>query len=98
MAKGHALNDDDRMRALVIEQLMCRGRVDLGELSRRYGAPADWWHDALEELEPLVADDLVLFDDHTLQLTDRGLPLVRVVAAAFDSYRRRAPARHSVAV
>ena len=33
-----------------------------------------------------------------IALTERGRPLVRIVAAAFDRYLAKAQARHSVAV
>ncbi len=98
VAKGHALTADDALRGHVIERIMCDGAVDLDEAGRRHGREPGWCADALPELEALQADGLLTLEDGRLRLSERGRPLVRVAAAAFDTYLSRARARHSVAV
>jgi oxygen-independent coproporphyrinogen-3 oxidase len=98
VAKGHALSDDDRIRGYVIEQIMCQGAVDLAGLTREFALPADWCRNEISRLNELAEDGLVMLDDGLLHLTDRGRPLARVVASAFDVYRQHGSSRHSVAV
>ena len=98
IAKGIALGDDDRLRAEVIERLMCDAEVDTRAVGRRHGRDDDWCVDAFDELAPLVDDGLVAIDAGRVQVSAKGKPLVRLVAAAFDVYRRKGKSRHSVAV
>ncbi|MCX7684194.1 MAG: oxygen-independent coproporphyrinogen III oxidase [Acetobacteraceae bacterium] len=96
VAKGRALTEEDRLRAHVIERIMCDGAVDLDEAAARFGAAPGWWDRAA--IEDLAADGLLTLSGARLALTPAGRPLCRVVAAAFDAYLPRSEARHSVAV
>ncbi len=98
IAKGHTFSADDRVRGYVIERLMCDGAVDLAAATARFGQPSDWYADALPMLEAMAGDGLLVLHDARLRLTERGRPLVRVAASAFDLYRRGSAARHSVAI
>ena len=98
IAKGHAFQGDEPLRAHVIEELMCQGAVDLVAARTRFGAPPDALSDAWDELSLMARDGLVEFDGNRLVLTPDGKPLVRVVAAAFDTYLQRQTGRHSLAV
>jgi oxygen-independent coproporphyrinogen-3 oxidase len=44
------------------------------------------------------ADGIVDVRGGRVRLTERGAPLARIVASAFDQYLPRSRARHSVAV
>lgn len=98
VAKGIGFSGQDRLRGHVIEQLMCNGTVDLAVAARDFGAPINWVGSAGETLAQLVADGLIVSKGMRITLTEAGRPLVRVVAAAFDSYLGAGGARHSVAV
>jgi oxygen-independent coproporphyrinogen-3 oxidase len=98
VGRGLATSGDDRLRAHVIERIMCDGRADVGEAARRFGARPDWATESLSALGELVSDGLVVIDGPEVALTPRGRPLARVVAAAFDTYLERGAARHSQAV
>lgn len=98
VAKGHALSDEDRLRRYVIERLMCFGTVDTATAGQMFGRPPVWCSDSLYALAPLIGDGLLANENGRLTLTQKGRPLVRLVAAAFDTYRKESPARHSVAV
>lgn len=98
VGKGHSLTGEDRLRAHVIERLMCEGTVDTIAAGRAFGQPAWWCADALAELQPMIEDGLLTYQSGQLTLCEHGQTLVRVVAAAFDSYRKASTARHSVAV
>ncbi|MCA8926843.1 MAG: oxygen-independent coproporphyrinogen III oxidase [Alphaproteobacteria bacterium] len=98
IGKGHAYRGDEPLRAHVIEELMCQGHIDLAAARARYGAPPDALADADAALADMARDGLIVVDGDRLTLTPAGKPLVRVVAAAFDTYLQQAAARHSVAV
>jgi len=96
--RGVALNAEDRLRAAIIERLMCDLAVDLDAVSRRHGALADDFGSELERLAPLRDDGIVAVDGRRIAVTEAGRPFVRLVAAAFDTYLRAGQARHSRAV
>jgi oxygen-independent coproporphyrinogen-3 oxidase len=98
VGKGLEFRGEDRLRAWVIERLMCDGRVDAESAGAAFGAGTGWWRDARAALAPMVADGLVEIDGGQVRVTRRGAPLARVAASAFDAYLGRSEARHSAAV
>jgi oxygen-independent coproporphyrinogen-3 oxidase len=98
VAKGVALTEDDKLRASVIEALMCQGSVDLDEAARRHGARSDWCADAMEELHKLEEDGLITMTGARVAVRADAFHLIRIVAAVFDAYLSKQNVRHSVAV
>lgn len=98
VAKGLPFTDDDLLRAEVIVRLMCDAAVDARAIGIRHCAPEGWWHEAFTQLRPMAADGMLTLSDGKVSMTDRGRPLVRIAAAAFDAYLKDSTARHSVAV
>jgi oxygen-independent coproporphyrinogen III oxidase len=85
--RGMELSPDDEIRADVIQQLMCRGRIDIGAIERRHGIDfLSYFSTALHRLHPLVADGLVTVVGSVISVTPRGRLLVRAVAMCFDRY------------
>lgn len=84
--KGHALTPDDRLRADIIERLMCDLRVDVGELCRKHGAPAEALLQANSRMHDLARDGLAQLDGFVVSVPDEARSLVRCVASAFDAY------------
>ena len=85
--KGHRLNDDDRLRRLVIINIMCNLELPWNLTVPEFGAPANELLAAsLKALPPLVDDGLVEVDDHGLRITEKGRYFVRNVAMIFDTY------------
>lgn len=91
-ARALALTDEDRLRAAVIEELMCF--LD-GNLS---GLPAPVREDAAAKLEECVQDGLAIWDGSRLRITERGRPFARAICTAFDAYYSHAQTRHAKAV
>jgi oxygen-independent coproporphyrinogen-3 oxidase len=92
--KGLALSDDDRLRAAIIERLMCDLAIDLDAVeggAARFAAE-------LEALRPLADEGLLEIDGSRIAVTESGRPYVRIAAAAFDAYLPVSEKRHSVAV
>jgi len=98
VTRGCELNDDDRLRRRAIEDLMCRGKLDLEELCRASGIANESFDKELADLEPLIADGLVEVSGRRITITDQGRPLVRAVCAVFDRYLEQSKTRHSRAV
>jgi len=95
--KGLELTDDDRLRAGIIERLMCDLEVDLDTFDGA-GAGKARFAGELETLSPLAEEGLIIIDGARIAVTDRGRPYVRIAAAAFDAYLPATQKRHSVAV
>ncbi len=98
VGKGRAFAPEDRLRAAVIERIMCDYRVDLDEVCGRFGADPDELLASAEGLDELGGDGIVRRERNVIAIADDARPLVRVLAAAFDQYLGDAPARHSRAV
>ena len=92
--KGLALSDDDRLRAAIIERLMCDLALDLDAVAaaRRALPPKS------RRSAPLADEGLLSIEGSRITITERGRPYVRIAAAAFDTYLSASQKRHSVAV
>ncbi len=105
VARGIALDGDDRLRRAAIERLMCDMRVDLGAICRSFGVdPEAEFADELGRLDALAHEGIVAIDGLAVRMTGKARPLVRAAAAVFDAYltqdepaQARQP-RHAAAV
>lgn len=91
--RGRRLDADDGRRGRIIERLMCDFAADLATL-----APGADFSAELSLLSPMIEDGLVEFEGGKLIVNEAGRPVVRVVAAVFDSYRRPDAVQFSKAV
>ena len=86
--KGIALSDDDRLRAGIIERLMCDLELDLETVA---GGPQRFATE-LAALHALAEEGLVRIEGAHIAVTEIGRPFVRIAAAVFDAYlAARAP-------
>jgi oxygen-independent coproporphyrinogen III oxidase len=97
-ARGIALTAEDRLRAAIIERLMCDGMVDLREVCLAHDAHPDVIEPDLLRLETLETDGLVRRRDRMIEITPRGRPFVRSVCAIFDGHLNRSSIRHAHAI
>ena len=93
--RGIALSPDDRLRAGIIERIMCDLSVDLAGAGSEAGCG---FETALTSLRPLADQGLLEIADRTVRITERGRPYLRLVAAAFDAYLPTSKSAHSRAV
>jgi oxygen-independent coproporphyrinogen-3 oxidase len=93
--RGVATHAEDRLRAEIIDRLMCNFSADLGEICRRHEIAVAPFLAGIAELPALIDDGLVRLDGDRLRVTDRGQSLVRFVCAAFDQYLAHGKGRHS---
>ena len=98
VSKGCSIAPEDRLRAAVIERIMCDFRVDLDSVCARFGADPEGLTGSNPALSALVEEGIAHRERNVVTLADEARPLVRVLAAAFDTYLDRAPRRHSRAV
>ena len=85
--RGMRLEEDDVIRADVIQQLMCHGTLDYRDLGRRHVIEfTTYFADALQRLRPLQDDGLVELRPDGLRATSRGRMLLRIIAMCFDRY------------
>lgn len=98
IARGCALTEDDRVRAEIIEAIMCNFEVDLDMIAHKHHAGVHKFDAERARLQELEAQGLVTMHAHNVTVTDEGRALVRVVAAVFDAYLEFSSERHSVAI
>ncbi len=96
--KGISLSDEDRLRAHVIERLMCDFALRFDDLQARFGQRADHIRTEAQRFAKADPDGLVRIGSGTLEITPRGRPFARTVCSWFDSYFGASAARHSLAV
>ncbi len=96
--RGRSIDDDDRLRRAIIEQLMCALNVDVAALCDAYDVPTSHFQSSLAPLDAMAADGLVRRDGWRIQVTEAGRPFVRAACAAFDAYLRDDAARHAKAI
>ena len=96
ITRGHAFKGEDRLRARIIEALMCDFAVSSAELMRDFGTDRA----ALDALFAPVAAKFapfVVHDARGLTITPAGRPLTRMIATRFDQYAM-AKTGHSSAI
>ena len=85
--RGMRMNEDDQLRADLIQQLMCQGEIPVAALERRYAIDfAEYFALALDRLAPLAEDGLVRVEEQRIVVTSRGRLLLRNIAMCFDHY------------
>ena len=96
--RGLVLTGEDRLRAAVIESLMCSMAVNLEKLCRQYNYALTAFTDELEALKPFEEAGLVRRSGYKIFLTTPYRMAVRVIASLFDKTVRQADAPVSRAV
>lgn len=95
-ARGFALTDEDKLRAAVIERLMCDLTVDLDRVADAY-LPGFEFHRERTILDGLAAEGIVETEGVRITVPEPMRPFVRRVAAVFDS-SQSAEATHAPAI
>jgi oxygen-independent coproporphyrinogen-3 oxidase len=96
-AKGYRLTAEDRMRAAVIERLMCDFEADIAAICVRHGFDPAYLIDGNERLSHLVEHRIVDVTGGTVRVCSDYRFLVRAAAAAFDAYLDRSQRIHGKA-
>lgn len=98
VARGVALDEDDRIRRFVINRLMCDGACDLDAVARVFGVTApDYFAAELAVLRSDALAELAVVDGNRIEATPLGQNLIRNVAMVFDRYLNAGPAQAGTA-
>jgi oxygen-independent coproporphyrinogen-3 oxidase len=97
-ARGLVRTAEDRMRAEIIERLMCDLTVDYGAIAARHGFATDVLGDVHARLAPLIGAGLAIAEGTKIKVPERHRLFLRSATAAFDAYFVTAPNRHAKAV
>ncbi|MCB8821484.1 oxygen-independent coproporphyrinogen III oxidase [Microvirga rosea] len=96
--KGYALTPDDRLRADLIERVMCDFQVDVAQICGRHGVKPETILQSIPRLRMLEGDGIIRLDGNVLSVNEDTRFLVRSVASAFDAYLGQSGRTHSRAV
>lgn len=85
--RGMRMDEDDEIRADLIQSLMCQGEVRMHAFQERHGIDfAGYFAADLRRLRPLADDGLVDIGAGAIRATPRGRLLLRNIAMCFDRY------------
>ena len=81
---------EDKLRRQVITSLLCHLQVNFDDLDAAHPFNSrELLQPDLAELEPMVKDGLVIIDDQSVRITEKGRLLVRNACMAFDTYLQK---------
>lgn len=98
ITRGLATTVEDRMRAAIIEQIMCNFAVDFDQIAGRFGFSNTVLEDSLFRFQPLVEAGLASINGSTVRVPHDHRLFLRSVACAFDSHYTGAKNRHAKAI
>lgn len=90
-SKGYALCNEDRVRAAIIERLMCDLEADVPSICAAFGFDPVPLLDSAERLPMLAEDGVLDIEGGFIRVRQQYRFLLRAVAAAFDAYLDRSP-------
>lgn len=93
IAAGLTMSDDDRVRADVINRLMCYDEVRFAEVEHSHHIGfAEYFASELERLQEQAKDGLVVIEPDRIRVLPPGRFLLRHLAMTFDAYLPQEPA------
>lgn len=85
--KGLLVDDDDLLRAAVIQDLMCYDSLSYDDFGARHNVDfREYFRDEIEKLDVLEKDGLLELSDAGIAITPQGRLLLRNIAMTFDRY------------
>lgn len=96
-SKGYRLTKEDRVRAWIIERLMCDFQVDFGRIPEGFDRQDESIGKANLPLQALLADGIVNWRGDMLTVDTQHRFLVRTVASCFDAYLGETGRTHAAA-
>jgi len=90
VVRGHRMSQDDEMRSLVIQHLLCNLEIREDLTETQFGGPvSSLLGDELDGLEPFVDEGFLSRSDNGWQVSDVGRFFIRNIAASLDPYLKR---------
>lgn len=88
LAQGLKRSADDRLRRTVIQQLMCRWRLNYREIEQRFNIDfASYFADCLGLLRQMDDDGLIQLEPAGFEVLPAGRLLLARICAVFDAYQ-----------
>jgi oxygen-independent coproporphyrinogen-3 oxidase len=88
--RGLQLNDDDRLRRVVIMELICHFHLEFKAIEQQFGITfSEYFAPELEDLGVMREDGLLDLTSTGIQVRDKGILLIRNICMVFDIYARR---------
>jgi len=85
--RGIAVDDDDLIRAEVIQSLMCYDQLSFEAFGEQHNIDfATYFAAELKRMQPLADDGLIELDQSQVSITQKGRLLLRSIAMIFDRY------------
>jgi oxygen-independent coproporphyrinogen III oxidase len=85
--RGVYISAEDRLRAQIIQQIMCLGFIDIRLIEIQYGVVfREHFGAEMSRLQGMESDGLVALSPERVELTATGRFLMRNVAMVFDEY------------
>ena len=85
--KGIAVDDDDLLRAEVVQSLMCYDELSFDDFGEEHGIDFTKYFAAeISRLQPLADDGLIELSQSGVVITQKGRLLLRSIAMVFDRY------------
>jgi oxygen-independent coproporphyrinogen-3 oxidase len=96
-SKGYRLTQEDRVRAWIIERLMCDFQVDFSTMPDGFELPDEGFGKANLPLKTLLEEGIVTWRGDVLSVDTKHRFLVRTVASCFDAYLGETGRTHATA-
>ncbi|MCA1470988.1 oxygen-independent coproporphyrinogen III oxidase [Bradyrhizobium sp. IC3195] len=90
-SKGYCLSPEDRLRAAIIERLMCDLQADVPAICAAHGFDPIPLLNSADRLGMLAEDGIVDIEEGFIRVKQEHRFVIRAVAAAFDTYLDRTP-------
>lgn len=96
-SKGYRLTGEDRVRAAIIERLMCDFEANVPAICASHGFEPARILDTADRLQELMQDGVLDMNEGFIRVRQDHRFVIRAVAAAFDAYLGQSPRAHSKA-
>ncbi len=88
--RGVTHSRDDLIRQHVIMELMSNFKLDVKRFEEKFGVKfEEYFADALDELQPMVHEELLEIAPDRIECSPTGTLLIRNIAMAFDAYMKK---------
>jgi len=90
IARGYAMDNDDLLRRMVIQMLMCNFELSISALEAGYPIRfKQYFAKELEQLRDFEGDGLLRIEDDWISVTPKGRLLIRNICMVFDRHLSR---------
>ncbi len=88
--RGVVHSEDDLVRQFVIMELMSNFKLDIKRFESVFGLSfKEYFADAIDALQPFIAEDLLTMSDEQIECSQTGTLLIRNIAMPFDAYMQK---------